>query len=401
MSSSDKESESWSLGSVEATGSVQGKIKRFSSFSKTGDEEDNYVAPWHERVGEGKKESLSLDVWPSQTLNEALENCIPKGRNSNINRKIMKEMSDGYGRMEMTAASFEKSNDAGGINEEEETGKNYSMNKKTIVEKMGTNLRMDQTSNRTVDQGEIGLGADGLGKKHKREIRKLVGKEQVEFLMLQETKMGNVDKGICREMWGTKNFEWVAKNAEGSARGLLCLWNCEIFVLDKSFQGPGLLGVYGFWGIERVPCCIINVYALCDSNGKRDLWCNRSNIANNNVIAMCVGGDFNVTISQEEKKGCRGNQKEMEGFEEFIAETGLIDLPMIGRSFTWYQPNEKAMSCLDRFLMNEEWLTTWQCLKHWGLKRSISDHCPMLLKNEMKNWGPKPFRFFNAWLRHP
>ncbi|GKV24808.1 hypothetical protein SLEP1_g34374 [Rubroshorea leprosula] len=162
----------------EATGSVQGKIKRFSSFSKTGDEEDNYVAPWHERVGEGKKESLSLDVWPSQTLNEALENCIPKGRNSNINRKIMKEMSDGYGRMEMTAASFEKSNDAGGINEEEETGKNYSMNKKTIVEKMGTNLKMNQTSNRTVDQGEIGLGADGLGKKHKVNAKVTQNKEK-------------------------------------------------------------------------------------------------------------------------------------------------------------------------------------------------------------------------------
>ncbi|GKV49606.1 hypothetical protein SLEP1_g56347 [Rubroshorea leprosula] len=553
--------ESWSLGSVEATGSVQGEIKRFSSFSETGDEEDNYVAPWHEWVKEGKKESLSHDVWPTQTLNEALENSIPKGRISNISWKIMKEMSYGYRRMEMTAASFEKSNDVGRINEEEETRKNYSRSKETTVEKIGTNLKMDQTSNRTMDQGEIGLGADGPGKKHKvnaevaqnkekaimhsnrnenqssssnigpmmmknkklgnntsevdslrsffqdmdndlgtvqdwmrgkekpqrskkskrakscaavykaakliriearkgrrtrgrsrekqskdmsmpkflpdvnhaivdeliddnninncnkailkckkdfgareswefaqsigvetqrneesilrrleqleergigcgwkwREIRKLVGKEKVEFLMLQEIKIGNVDRGICREMWSTKNFEWVAKNAKGSAGGLLCLWNREIFVLDKSLQEPILLGIYGFWGTERVPCYIINVYSPCGNNGKRDLSCNLSNIANNSVTAMCVGGDFNVTISQEERKGCRGNRKEMEGFKDFIAEIGLIDLPMIGRSFTW----------------------------------SILDYCPVLLKNEMKNWGPKPFRFFNAWLGHP
>ncbi|GKV40773.1 hypothetical protein SLEP1_g48376 [Rubroshorea leprosula] len=40
-------------------------------------------------------------------------------------------------------------------------------------------------------------------------------------------------------------------------------------------------------------------------------------------------------------------------------------------------------------------------MKQWGLKRDISDHCPVLLKNEVKNWGPKPFRLFNAWLQHP
>ncbi|GKU98851.1 hypothetical protein SLEP1_g11790 [Rubroshorea leprosula] len=39
-------------------------------------------------------------------------------------------------------------------------------------------------------------------------------------------------------------------------------------------------------------------------------------------------------------------------------------------------------------------------MKQWGLKRDILDHCPVLLKNEVKNWGPKPFRLFNAWLQH-
>ena len=37
-------------------------------------------------------------------------------------------------------------------------------------------------------------------------------------------------------------------------------------------------------------------------------------------------------------------------------------------------------------------------LKQWGLPRTISDHCPILLKVYGKDWGPKPFKFFNAWL---
>lgn len=50
------------------------------------------------------------------------------------------------------------------------------------------------------------------------------------------------------------------------------------------------------------------------------------------------------------------------------------------------------MSKLDRFLITEEWLNTWNNLSQWGLKRSVSDHCPVVLKVNEVDWGPKPFR---------
>ncbi|GLT88308.1 hypothetical protein SLE2022_063410 [Rubroshorea leprosula] len=74
---------------------------------------------------------------------------------------------------------------------------------------------------------------------------------------------------------------------------------------------------------------------------------------------------------------------------------------MIGRKFTWYQPNGNCMSRLDRFLFSEEWLLNWTDLKQWGLARSLSDHCPILVKDEICNWGPKPFKFYNVWLQDP
>ncbi|GKU98551.1 hypothetical protein SLEP1_g11543 [Rubroshorea leprosula] len=36
--------------------------------------------------------------------------------------------------------------------------------------------------------------------------------------------------------------------------------------------------------------------------------------------------------------------------------------------------------------------------KKWGLGRLVSDHCPLVLKNEKVDWGPKLFKFFDAWL---
>lgn len=31
----------------------------------------------------------------------------------------------------------------------------------------------------------------------------------------------------------------------------------------------------------------------------------------------------------------------------------------------------------------------------------MSDHCPIILIEDDKDWGPKPFRFLNAWVLHP
>ncbi|KAL8531213.1 hypothetical protein ACS0TY_008005 [Phlomoides rotata] len=55
---------------------------------------------------------------------------------------------------------------------------------------------------------------------------------------------------------------------------------------------------------------------------------------------------------------------------------------------------------LDRFLINNEWLMKWPSAHQVGL-RSLSDHCPILLKIKVIDWGSKPFRFVNAWLSYP
>lgn len=34
----------------------------------------------------------------------------------------------------------------------------------------------------------------------------------------------------------------------------------------------------------------------------------------------------------------------------------LIDLPLLGRRFTWVRPNGSVMSRLDRILVSEEWI---------------------------------------------
>lgn len=38
-------------------------------------------------------------------------------------------------------------------------------------------------------------------------------------------------------------------------------------------------------------------------------------------------------------------------------------------------------------------------LQQKGLNKSVSDHIPVMLVNEFVDWGPRPFKFVNAWFK--
>ncbi|GLU19817.1 hypothetical protein SLE2022_360420 [Rubroshorea leprosula] len=248
----------------------------------------------------------------------------------------------------------------------------------------------------------LSLNARGIGGGgKKRGILNLVKKERIEFLALQETKMERVDTRVCRALWGTNECEWVAKPSNGRSGGLLCIWDPNCFIRDKVFEGQNFLGVFGFWGQNKVPVYIVNVYSPCDIEGKRLLWEEIKNAVTTSRENWCVLGDFNAVKSQHERVGSSGNIREMREFKQFIHDSGLVDLPLVGRKFTCYHSNGNAISRLDRILLFEEWLLNWEDVTQWGLKRTISDHCPVILKNEKVDWGPKPFRLFDVWMEKP
>lgn len=161
--------------------------------------------------------------------------------------------------------------------------------------------------------------------------------------------------------------------------------------------------VSGTWMKNGLVSHVANVYAPCVARERKDLWKKIIRIKQEvGAGAWCVTGDFNVVKNARERRGSGRNVFVGDSiyFERFIEDMNLMDLPLVGRKFTWYSSNDTAMSRLDRFLVSDEWLLAWPNLVQRGLKRSISDHCPILLKNEDEDWGPKPFRVFDCWFDH-
>ncbi|MBA0623611.1 hypothetical protein Godav_009062, partial [Gossypium davidsonii] len=81
-----------------------------------------------------------------------------------------------------------------------------------------------------------------------------------------------------------------------------------------------------------------------------------------------------------ERSNCVGLLTGSKAFNSFIDECKVVDLPLFGKKFTWFDPKNK-MSSLDRFLVDEYWLVRFNDLIQQGYDRSISGHISILLYN--------------------
>lgn len=106
------------------------------------------------------------------------------------------------------------------------------------------------------------------------------------------------------------------------------------------------LGIEGEWAKDKIPVTMINVYAPCELNQKKELWRELIQVMTESGDKWCIMGDFNSIRNESERKGVitRDRHEEIRCFEEFIAEAEFVDLPMVGRKYTWYRSDGLAMS---------------------------------------------------------
>ncbi|GLU07240.1 hypothetical protein SLE2022_242040 [Rubroshorea leprosula] len=248
----------------------------------------------------------------------------------------------------------------------------------------------------------ISFNVRGLGGTVKRkEVGKLSREERPDFLFLQETKLERIDMGICKLLWNSDEFEWVAKASSGASGGLLCLWDRRNFVKSEEFTGDGYVGISGEWGANKQQCSLINVYGPNDRQKRVKLWEELRKRVIDKEGWWLIAGDFNAVRGPEERRGKSGVSADMWDFEEFIVTTGLVDVKLTNRRYTWYKPDGSARSRLDRFLLSTEMYNRGGEWIEQGLPRNISDQCAMVLKSKSTDWGPRPFRVLDAWQQHP
>ncbi|XP_058755280.1 uncharacterized protein LOC131628456 [Vicia villosa] len=206
------------------------------------------------------------------------------------------------------------------------------------------------------------------------------------MVFLQETKYQSLNNNLVRGLWGSDDCEWTGKDSFGASGGLIIMWKKGIISPLFSFKTEGAVGIGAEF--KGQVCFFVNVYFACHLPGKRRLWAELVELKNKfNSGWWCVGGDFNSIRDGSERhgrsSGCRMN--EITEFNEFIDSLELVDIPSIGKRFTWSNKEGNSKSRLDRFLLSAELIDGWKIVGQKVGDWDISDHAPIWLKANDKD----------------
>ncbi|GJU62403.1 RNA-directed DNA polymerase, eukaryota, reverse transcriptase zinc-binding domain protein [Tanacetum coccineum] len=110
-------------------------------------------------------------------------------------------------------------------------------------------------------------------------------------------------------------------------------------------------------------------------------------------------GDLNEVREENERFGSHFLVGEAQVFNDFIHDSGLVEMSMGGRRFTWMNKAGSKMSKLDRFILSDSVIGNVPDLKATVLDRLWSYHNPILLHSNKTDYGPIPFKFFHSWIQ--
>lgn len=148
-------------------------------------------------------------------------------------------------------------------------------------------------------------------------------------------------------------------------------------------------------------CFFTAVYGSPIPSLRDKLWYDLQNLQIDADTPWLVAGDFNATVSEEERSGgARRLRTGDRGFLEFMLHSGTIDLGYVGPKYTWQRGH--LLVRLDRALSNLKWIDVFPNARVLHLPKIQSDHRPLLIQtNGEKTSNVRPFKFLASWLLHP
>lgn len=217
---------------------------------------------------------------------------------------------------------------------------------------------------------------------------------------LQETKCAKWSGIMIAQLGMGQEVGWIEAPSRGLSGGLLTVWSKELISISNYYSSHHWLLVQGINSISKTPFACLNIYAPQTSKMKQLLWEElKAVISSLPDHHICLLGDFNAVRQCNEKFNCHFNGAVADAFNSFISSVGLLEIPLINSSFTWFGPNQRK-GRLDRVLVSPSWYDKGEWVLQ-ALHRKLSDHKPLVLKSNSNDWGPRPFKFFNYWLSDP
>ncbi|XP_071694652.1 uncharacterized protein [Rutidosis leptorrhynchoides] len=186
----------------------------------------------------------------------------------------------------------------------------------------------------------MSLNIRGFGVKGKFGwVKELCCKERPDIAVFQEAKCRNHREYWVQDLWGSSNCGFVQKEAVGNSGGLLIVWDSASFSVEGAVSNEFFVVIRGKWIGSGHESIIVNAYGPHTDEKKNEFWSSLDEIMNKIDSTWVTRGDFN------------------------------------------------------------EFMRLWVDLLVVPLDRRDSDHCPLLLRDRIIDFGPKAFNIFDEWFK--
>lgn len=238
----------------------------------------------------------------------------------------------------------------------------------------------------------LSWNVNGLGNVSKRnQVREVIGIVDPDIVMIQETKLEEVDRFLVHGVWDSRFKGWEFMPSVGFSGGLLMAWDTRVATKVDILVGSFSLSVLLDFK-DRGCWLVTNVYGPTDPRLRGCLWEELSFTYGMCNPHWCVGSNFNVVRFPEERLGVSRINASMRGFDKFIRDCGLKDLPLSNAQFIWSVNRGRVVSSrIDRFFITPKWEDLFPNLIQELGSHLVSDHFPLILESNKVKWVLLPF----------
>lgn len=240
-----------------------------------------------------------------------------------------------------------------------------------------------------------------MGSKEKRTVIKdLVAKSKASILLLQETKMGEMDRGIIHEICPFACPYGVCIPSMGASGGIWVVWDTASIVVSAYWPETFSMSIRGCLKNASSEWVITIVYGPCDHVASQKKFLELESLRGRWTGPWCIRGDFNEVREPGDRSGANGNRRTsgMQLFLKFINAFGQREIHLAGSFYTWYNFQESpSLNKLDRFFVSADWEGEDAFPNSFGelFPKPTSNHAPILLSEKNFDGGPRPFKFEN------
>jgi ribonuclease HI len=184
----------------------------------------------------------------------------------------------------------------------------------------------------------------------------------------------------------------------GRSGGLILLWNNHTNVMIHNFSRRHINAIVTI-GRNGILWKFSGFYGHPVTAKRYESWGLLRHLSGLSPTPWLCMGDFNEIVSMSEIKGSTIRaQKEMEDFQNALANCQLCDLGFNGPKYTWNNGREGAAFTkerLDKAVANSEWRMMFENVEVQVMARRSSDHHPLLLSfNDDNNAARRKKGFF-------